>query len=128
MTKTICPKCNKKRDEELFLVYHKTAGFPDTVKNCRICRNEKNRLLYSENKDILKMQNIKSRKKNINKYRKTTNIRNKKYTDDLTDGYVTQLLIKYTELKIDDIKLFPELIEAKRLLIQINREIKNQTT
>jgi hypothetical protein len=120
----VCQKCNVPKIKEQFLVHHKTAGFPSTDIHCKDCRNEYNRLQYAKNKEKRKVQNIESRKLHSKKYKETSNIRMKKYTKNLTDDYLVNLIYRGTNLKSSEIKQLPELIEIKRLIIKTKRLCK----
>ena len=50
----------------------------------------------------------------------------KRAKDKLTDNYVIRQLCHHNDLTPDDIRKFPELIEAKRQIILTNRIIKNE--
>jgi len=60
------------------------------------------------------------------KNKEKTKRRSQKDSENLTDKYIKKLITKITKLKCDEIT--PELIELKRVQIQLKREIKNEST
>ena len=84
---------------------------------------------YSDNREMILERNsiyCKELRKNDNKYRKkrnaTSRVHNKTMMENLTDGYVINLLKNGTSLKKEDIP--QELIKLKRIEIQLKRGLK----
>lgn len=72
------------------------------------------RKYYKDNEEKIKKQSKPIKRKSYEKQR-----------DSLSDSYVINGLINKTKLKKEDILKYPELIEAKRLIIKIIRLTKN---
>ena len=108
-----CIKCGIKKDE---------TEFYKGRNKCKECFKEYRKEHYQKNKEYNKeyyQKNKERIKENIKEYKK-------EYVEQCTDGYIRRLLAKDSTLKPSDI---PQgLIESKRLLIQIKRYIKKQTT
>jgi len=127
-----CIKCGIKKDEtefykgknkckECFKEYQKEYDKEYRQKNKerikeyrqknKEYKKEYNKEYYQKNKECIK--------ENIKEY-------DKEYVEQCTDGYIRRLLARDSTLNSSDI---PQgLIESKRLLIQIERYIKKQTT
>lgn len=76
-----------------------------------------------ENKGRYKKRLEEWKMKNYSRYIEMERLRSKKARDELTDAYVVSMLRGDGKLSIKDVP--KELIEAKRLQILIQREIKN---
>ena len=108
-----CIKCGIKKDE---------TEFYKGRNKCKECIKEYKKEYRQKNKERIKEYNKEYRQKNKEYFKEY----NKEYVEQCTDGYIRRLLAKDSTLNSLDI---PQgLIESKRLLIQIERYIKKQTT
>jgi hypothetical protein len=119
-----CKKCGETKPIEEYLVYHRTAGFPDIDNNCRRCKREYHNYYYHSNSQKVMVCNLKSRKKNMNLYRYKANKRARERTKNLTNDYVMQCLINKTGINRDILKKHIDLIQIERMRIKILRLTK----
>lgn len=131
-----CMDCECKEQKER---YHKN------IEIHRERNRSRARKYYNENKDILNeiKRDLRKEKNNpILLYQREYNKKNKdkiakqhkivakrfqeKIRDNLSDSYVIQHIIQRTSLKREDIEKYPEMIEAYRQQMKINRIIKNK--
>jgi len=126
-----CIKCGIKKDETEF--YKGRNKCKECIKEYKKEYRQKNKErikeYYQKNKECIK-EYYQKNKERIKEYRQKNKecIKeyNKEYVEQCTDGYIRRLLAKDSTLNSLDI---PQgLIESKRLLIQIERYIKKQTT
>src|SRR5690606_33734449 len=73
-----------------------------------------------KNRDKYKVYRAKQPKEKIRLWQRKTD---KKIRSKITDGYIIGILCAKNNLKASDIRKCPELIEIKRTLIKIHREI-----
>jgi len=141
-----CTKCGVEKEATLenFEKNRKNRGYKSVfVSRCKICINLKRRSNYKENKtlrDKIKIaannwkrdNRVKHNKKSLDYYRKNKPEVKKKqkryYTETvhklLPDSCIKRRIKKQSGVKFEDIT--PEMIETKRLLIFIKRELKNK--
>ena len=115
-----CIKCGIKKDE---------TEFYKGRNQCKECIKEYRKEYYQKNKEHDK-EYYQKNKERIKEYRqknkKCIKEYKKEYVEQCTDGYIRMILARHSTLNSSDI---PQgLIESKRLLIQIERYIKKQTT
>ena len=87
----------------------------------KIC--ERARLHRLENKDKIKERVKKSRERNNDEHLKKERKRNNKYTLELSDCYIRNLLREKSGITTDQINNHPELVEQRRAIIQLKRAI-----
>ena len=138
-----CIKCGIKKDETEFYKGRNKCKecFKEYRQKNKEYKKEYNKEYRQKNKERIKEAKKEYRQKNKecikeyqkeyyqkNKERIKENIKeyDKEYVEQCTDGYIRRLLARDSTLNSSDI---PQgLIESKRLLIQIERYIKKQTT
>jgi len=118
-----CSKCNEIKNFD---------SFPKKRRQCKVCRNKYSapmkQAYKAKNKQKISIQGKIYRKKNIKKIKEWTEenkeqikLKNKtksiKYRDELSDSYVANVL------RLPISQLTPEIIETKRLIIKIKREL-----
>lgn len=108
---SICKKCT----------YSRTKKWATSNKK-RMC--ELVRLWRSNNKQRHKENSARHRANYPDKYKKYSQNTIKKSRNTLSDGYVKSLLVSHTKLKRSQVP--SDLIEAKRVQLQIKRYLKEQ--
>jgi hypothetical protein len=109
---------------------HKVDPIKIRERQLRYFNNHKNDMLLKEKRSESVNKYQKSKKGILNlkkyrsseKYKKIKRDQQKKYTDSITDAYISALL----KIPFNEVKKYPELIEAKRLQIQIHRLTKKE--
>ena len=126
MIKKRCSKCGKVKPINHFTIRkNRKSGYWPW---CRDCKNKYQRE-YNK-RDYVKVKRNVFRKKNDCNYKKSTKGKNtnKKYEnkkrEELADCYIKGLITKKSCLTHDDIP--SDLVEIKRLQLQIIRELKKQ--
>jgi hypothetical protein len=108
----ICKTCKQENK-----TFGKDKRAPDGMqRECNDCINERRRKKYLENPT-----KYKERQKKYNKYALQ---KAKKHILEISDTYVIAELKRGTTLTTNDIKKFPQLIEAKRQTIKNKRLCK----
>lgn len=120
----VCKKCGEEKPIEEFLVNHRTAGFPDIDQPCHECKREKYRLYYQKNRNKVYRQNVKSRNRNKYRYNEARNNRQSVLVRDLSDEYIKNLFCN-DGIKSEVLKIYPELIENRRMQIKVKRLLKS---
>ena len=118
-----CKECTREHARKWYL--QNTEKAKEHVRRRRLENPEKAREYYSrwrlENPEKARAKDRKYRAENPEKTRECQ----RKWRDSLSDGYVTKL-IKQSGLPPEIIEDNPELIELKRLQIQLNRKINQK--
>ena len=120
----VCKKCGVEKPEEAFLVNHRTAGLPDIDQPCHECKRENRRLYYQKNRNKAYIQNVESRNRNRYRYNEARNNRQSRLVRDLSDEYIKNLLCN-DGMKSEVLKIYPELIENRRMQIKVKRLLKS---
>jgi hypothetical protein len=104
----LCKKCG------VIGLFGKDKRAPDGLQRvCVKCTNDRRREIYKSNPEKFRIRQ--------KKYQKESLERMKKHSQDITDTYVISELKRGTDLSRNDIRKFPELIEAKRQIIKNKR-------
>jgi hypothetical protein len=85
---------------------------------CEQCRKSSDRKYYYSHREKEIKRSIDYRLKNIDRATK----REKKIVEEMRDKYVAQLL----GISIHDIRPYPELLETKRVVLKLKRELKKE--
>lgn len=127
----ICPICKSKKSVEDFGKYKCHSRNTLRVQNyCKECEKPKKNLLskkYYEKKGAkVRKYQQKYRKDNKEMIRPKKRKFNAKYRKELHTLYVIDRIRQSTGLTANEIRQAPELIEAERLRIKLNRTIKTK--
>lgn len=121
-----CPRCNTIRPLNEF--YRNKHAFKGVTGWCKECSKEKQKALYlthGEDKINELIERAKSwKRKNHNKHREAVRVLDKKQQESLEDAYILRLLRK-AGFATGFSRANPELIQLKRVMLQIKRKIKN---
>lgn len=114
-----CTKCGEVKPLDLF--YADKRNKDGKQSECKECTRERGRKWRLENPEKSKERFRKWCLENPEKVREA----GRKWRDSLSDGYVTKMM-KASGLPPEIIEANPELIELKRLQIQLNRKINQK--
>lgn len=104
-----CKICNAEKDN---------SNFYSRWLKCKACLSIENKQKYLDNTEKIKASSKASKKKNIENTRRLNRYFQKKYTQELHDLYIKAKLCMWDAPK--------ELIELKRVQLQLKRKIKNE--
>lgn len=126
-----CTQCQKVKP---LPEYHKQSRSPDGYRAaCKECRKVESKASQpaQNRRRRERYHNEPGYRKRVNEYHKRfnpkANQRERKKIAEFSDSYVVKALIRNTNLKAEDIKPHPELIEAQRAHMKLNRFFKNGT-
>lgn len=117
-------KCNKCNQDKSISEFGKDSRNKDGLQGrCKKCQNERRRERYAT--DPVHRVKTKERQKKYNSYALT---KAKRHVSEISDTYVIAELKRGTSLSTEDIRKYPELIEAKRQVIKNKRLRRCQLT
>jgi hypothetical protein len=124
--RTYCNKCKNQMTKKWF---YKNEGYkkqwrkenPKKVKEENLKAKPRIDKWRKENKKELKVKKAKYRLKNIEYIKSKKPIEDKKAREELQDNYVISQITKRSNLTSKEVRKYPELIEAKRIIIKTKR-------
>ena len=90
--------------------------------------NAKSRLNAYKYLHIKRVRNKEKYYSDVHKSRIQGRLKQKKYSDNLTDSYVISTIVKRTNIPRTKIREYKDFIKAKRIELQIKRKIRNEKT
>jgi hypothetical protein len=127
----VCPLCQIKKPVSEFGKYFSSQRGKERLQNyCKACepkeKTKRSKEYYGRKSDKVKSYQQKYRLENKELIRPKKRAFNKKYRQEIHDLYVIDQIRQTTGLTASDIRQHPDLIEAERLRIKINRTIKTK--
>lgn len=124
--RTYCNKCKNQMTKDWF---NKNKGYkkqwrkenPDKVRKENLNAKKRTDKWRKDNAQILKIKKAKYRLKNIEHIKSKKPLEDKKAREELQDCYVISQITKRSNLTSKEIRKYPELIEAKRIIIKTKR-------
>lgn len=124
--RTYCNKCKNQMTKNWF---EKNKGYkkkwrkenPEKAKEENLRAKPRTDKWRKENKKELKIKRARYRLKNIEHIKSKKPIEQKKAREELQDNYVISQITKRTKLTSKEVRKYPELIEAKRIIIKTKR-------
>jgi len=124
--RTYCNQCKNKMTKDWFIKNH---GYkkewrkqnPLKAKQENLKAKPRTDKWRKDNKQELKIKKAKYRLKNIEYIKSKKPAEEKKARKELQDNYVISQLTKRSKLTSKDVRKYPELIEAKRLILKTKR-------
>lgn len=127
--RTYCNSCKNKMVKDWFEInndykkeYRKRN--PEKLKEENLRAKKRIKEWTEKNAEILKEKKKIYKLNNIEKVRESNKKLEKKWAEELTDTYVIRQIVKRSNLKAEQIRCNPELIEIKRLIIKTKRLCK----
>ncbi len=114
LTKEQTKTCTKKR----------TGIVVSTWLKCRACMQAADLKYWHKNKGAKLARKKSYNEENKEKIRAQQREYMRKERSDLGDRYVASKLVGESKLKVSELKRFPELIELKRAVLKLKREVK----
>jgi len=127
----IVKTCKKHGDltiEQVKVAYNKNKDgvITSNYYRCKECFRQMDRASWRKHAEKRRATSLKYKHENKEKVAKATKKYEQRQREELGDRYIRRKLIGETKLKANELKKFPELIELKRAVLLIKREVRAQ--